>query len=180
MPGTMRPLENRRRRARIAAMAWDRRLAGIVVLLLSGPCFAVGCRSPARSAAPARTAPRPWTRTFMEPAVLLADTIRIEGPEGLLGHVATRPDPELHERTERAVPDGFMQEIIVRGHGAGGEIRAWLDRLEIVALKRLTVLERPAAVDVVVQASGDAFWRPIQGGEELRRPSLRLVGAPPP
>jgi hypothetical protein len=42
------------------------------------------------------------------------------------------------------------------------------------------VLERPGATDVVVQASGDVFWRAIEGGEELRRPSLRLVGSPPP
>ena len=72
------------------------------------------------------------------------------------------------------------QEIESRVSGRGSEILAWLDGLEIVALRSLTVLERPLATDVVVEASGDVFWRLIEGDdEEQRHDTLRLVGRPP-
>ena len=118
----------------------------------------------------------PWTDSFMQPAVLLATEVRIEGPNGLLEHLATRADPEFHDRTEKAVPAGLMQEITVKPGAGESEIKAYLDHLAIAATRRLIVLERHDAVDVVVLAAGDAFWKNSATQEEQRGESLRFVG----
>lgn len=130
---------------------------------------------PQKSAEERLLAPVPWTDAFQEPAVLLAADVRIEGPQGLLRHVATISDPEEFDRVERTLPEGFLQEIVVKPDALGAEIRAQLDQLAIVATHRLSVLERPGPVDVVVLANGDAYW--ARGPEtEKRGDSLRLEG----
>jgi hypothetical protein len=116
----------------------------------------------------------PWTKDFQQPAVLIARDVRIEGPRGLLQHVATMSDPSELERREQARPEGFLQEIVVRPESQqlGAEIRAQLDQLSIVATQRLSVLERPGPVDVLVIATGEAYWargkEPEKRGEILR------------
>ena len=117
---------------------------------------------------------KPWTDEFMQEAVLIADSVEIAGPLGLIDRFALRVDAEEHERSERTTPDGFVQEVFVRGPQSS-EIRAWLDRLEIVALRHLRVVERAAGGDVVVRASGDVFWKEVGGGEK-RAATLELVG----
>lgn len=119
---------------------------------------------------------RPWTPEFEKKCVLIATDVRIEGPVGLLDHVVTRSDPGFHERSEKTIPAGFLQQIALKDGVGEQEIKAWLDRLEIVATRRLTVLERPGPVDVVVLAAGDALWVDAESKEEKRGESLRFVG----
>lgn len=152
-------------------------LAPIVLL-------AAGCSSPDRepegaepekSAEERLLAPLPWTEAFLEPAVLLAADVRIEGPRGLLRHIATVTNPEEFDRVEKTLPEGFLQEIVVKPDALGAEIRAQLDQLAIVATHRLTVLERPGPVDVLVIANGDAYWARGKDAEK-RGEGLRLEG----
>lgn len=117
-----------------------------------------------------------WTEAFHERALLVAERVRIEGPPGLLAHVATRPDPDVHERSERTTPDGFLQELRAKRSFPGSEIQAWLDGLEIAALRQLTVLERPGSCPVRVIAEGEVLWRSLESGSERRQPRLELVG----
>ena len=132
-----------------------------------GRASASGPRAPAQ--------PAPWTDAFAKPAVLIAAEIRVEGPKGLLDHVATVSDPDEFNRTEKTRPEGFLQEIVVKPDAVGAEIRAQLDQLTIVATRRLVVLERPAAVDVTVVAQGDAYWA-SRDEDEKRGESLRFHG----
>jgi hypothetical protein len=118
----------------------------------------------------------PWTDAFAEPAALLAAEVRIEGPAGLIAHVATVSDPEELERTEKTVPEGFLQVLSVKPEARGAEIKAQLDRLAIVALERLIILERPGPTAVVVLAKGDVYYAKLQTGEEKRSETLRLDG----
>ena len=124
-------------------------------------------------------APRPWTQSFRSSALLVADEVRIEGPKGLLDHIATRIEPDFHSYTAETLPEGFQQTFEPLRNDAGIDIRAYFDALEVVALRRLIVLERPGEVDVVVQATGDAFWRESSSGREKRGPLLRFVGTRP-
>jgi hypothetical protein len=119
--------------------------------------------------------PVPWTDAFMKPAVLIAAEIRIEGPKGLFRHLATVSNAEELDRMEKTLPEGFLQETVVKAEAAGAEIKAQLDRLAIVATRRLSVLERPGQVDVVVVASGEAYWAGGEGNEK-RGERLRFDG----
>ena len=136
------------------------------------------CATPEKSvdATTAPPIPRAWTDQFHAPAVLIATEIRIEGPQGLLEHVSTRPDPVHHERVEKTVPQGFLQQISVLPDSGEVEIQGQLDRLTVVATQRLIVLERPGPHDVTVTARGDAYWKDEKSGEEKRGETLSLVG----
>jgi hypothetical protein len=134
--------------------------------------------APDPAAGPPRemTAPaKPWTQAFHGPALLLAAEIRIEGPDGLLDHVATRVEPDTQEKIEKTVTEGFLQEITVRPGAGATEIHGQLDNLQLVATRRLVVLERPGGSDLVVAASGDAFWTNLETKDEKRGPTLRFV-----
>ena len=124
-------------------------------------------------------APSPWTKSFQSSALLIADEIRIEGPKGLLDHIATRIEPEFHTYEATTLPEGFQQLFKPRTEAAGIDIRAYFDALEVVAFQRLVLLERPGDVDVIVQAVGDAFYREASTGREQRGSSLRFVGERP-
>ena len=124
-------------------------------------------------------APKPWTTSFRSPALLIADEVRIEGPQGLLDHIATRIEPDFHTYDAETIPEGFQQTFEPRDASAGIDIRAYFDALEVVALRRLVLLERPGDVEVVVQAAGDAFWRESATGREQRGSLLRFVGTRP-
>ena len=98
----------------------DRRFWTCVLVL------AAACSSPDRSNVPPNEATperpleeraqlnMPWTDAFQKPAVLIANEVRIEGPRGLLQHVATMSDPSELDRKEETRPEGFLQEIVVR------------------------------------------------------------------
>jgi len=119
---------------------------------------------------------KPWTERFLAPANLVADEVHVEGPAPLLEHVVTRAEPQIHDVQLKTVPDGLLQTITVRPGSGAVEIRAHLDGLLISALRKLTVLERVGAGDVLVTATGAACWKDVRTGEEQRAPSLRLEG----
>jgi len=129
------------------------------------------------SAVPER-APRRWTQTFLEPAVLVAREVTIEGPEGLREHVALLVDSLVHDYQVRTLPEGMLQEVTVKPEATEEVVRGHLDRLQIAAEVRLRVLERPGDVPVIVTASGNAVWR-TPDGKERSGESLRLVGEEP-
>lgn len=121
----------------------------------------------------------PWTDAFQKSAVLLANEVRVEGPQGLIAHVATVSNSELLDRVEKATPEGFLQVIRLKEGVHGVEIKAQLDRLTIVALERLSVLEHPGAASVVVDAKGEVFWQDLETKAEKRGEALRLEGKVP-
>lgn len=107
-------------------------------------------------------APVPWTGAFMDSAVMLADSFRIEGPQGLLEHVVASSDDELFERSLQTTPDGLLQ-VISRTSENGPEIRVQVDGWTLAAFRRVTILERVGDSAVRVIASGDALWRDANG-----------------
>jgi hypothetical protein len=124
-------------------------------------------------AAPARA----WPQTFVAPAVLVAREVSIEGPPGLLEHLALRQDP-AHEHSVRTVPEGLLMEVAPRADAAPEPIRCYLDQLEIAAEASLRVLQRPGDCELTVTARGDAFFqRP--GEPERRGELLRLAESGP-
>jgi len=149
--------------------------------------FAAACKSatekPAQGLKPieaseAEPKPKPWTTTFLTPAVLIAREVRIEGPLGIRDHVALTVDSDLHDYSLRTGPDGLMQELSFKAGSGGGELRCQLDQLVIAAEQRITVLERPGPAPVVVLATGEALWQ-TPAGEEQHGDTLRLVGEEP-
>jgi len=144
----------------------------------SGGAHGTGRDESAATNASATPSPEtlPWTDAFSKSTVLLAEQVRIEGPQGLISHIASISVPEELDRTEKATPEGFLQVISVKPEAHGAEIKAQLDRLAIVALDRLTILEKVGATSVVVMAKGDAYWADTQSKEEKRGDTLRFEG----
>lgn len=120
-----------------------------------------------------------WTDAFTQRQVLIGAEIRIEGPKGLMNHLATASDAEEFDRLEKTLPEGFLLDISIKPEIVSGEIKAQLDALAIVATRRLVVLERPGPVDVLVLAQGDAYWRNPVTEEEQRGETLRFSGTIP-
>jgi hypothetical protein len=121
-------------------------------------------------------APRPWTQAFRSPALVVADSVYVEGPRGLLDHIAARTEDGFHSYVAETLPEGFQQRFEVLRPEAGVELRAYLDAYEIVAFRELIVLERPGELDVLLRASGDTFWRDVTSGAERRGPEFSRVG----
>lgn len=118
---------------------------------------------------------KPWTKQFLPPSMLIADEIQIEGPAPLLEHVVTRPESEVHESSVQTIPAGLEQTIRVRTPGA--EIRAQIDQLSVIAMRRLVVLERPGAGDVLITAIGDvSYWKDGPQGQVARSQALKIPG----
>ena len=148
------------------------RLLGLVLLL----CGACAAPEPAPEKQPfVPPPPPPWTNAFAVDAVLVAEEVHIEGPQNLLEHVATRQDPATVNET-RTTTQGLEQVIALRPGVDRAEIRAQLDGLKIVALRRLVVLQRPGSVPVRVRAVGSAFWSKADGSEQRRDDALELRG----
>jgi len=151
-----------------------RHLAALALLALL-PCACSGPEpAPEPTAQPAAEVPRrPWPQTFVTPAVLVAREVTIEGPPGLLDHFALRPDQRSHDYVVRTLPEGLLQEVTLLADVPPEPIRGYLDQLEVAAELRLRVLERAVDCELVVTASGDAFFqRP--GEPERRGETLRL------
>ena len=123
--------------------------------------------------------PTPWTTSFRGEAILIADVVRIEGPAGLLEHIATRIEPDFHTYEATTLPEGFQQRFEPRDASAGIEMRAYLDNLEVAAFRELVLLERPGDVQVIVEGLGDAYYREAATGDERRGAQLRFVGERP-
>ena len=119
---------------------------------------------------------RPWPTTFQRECVLAAAKVEITGPKGLIEHLAIRQDSLNHAHSESATPEGLR---IVESHKPESDqspIRAQLDGLVIVADELLIVTESPTAEKLVIEASGDAYFRYVDSGEERRARVLRLEG----
>lgn len=120
----------------------------------------------------------PWTPSFTRGALLIADEIRVEGPRGLLEHIATRVVEPHHSQTVETLPEGFQQIFEVVDPTSGVEIRSHLDSMQIVAVRRITILERPGDVRVKISAVGRVYYK-RDGQDAVERPSLELLGAEP-
>ena len=118
--------------------------------------------------------PAPWTGAFTETAVMLAGTIYVEGPQGLLEHVAARVDDAYFQRATETTDQGFLQTI-VRPSESVPEIRVRLDRWTMAAVSRVVILERFDDCPVTVVATGDAIWRDVDGTIS-RSARLEFVG----
>ena len=108
--------------------------------------------------------PKPWTDIFMAKSMVLADQVRIEGPQGLLDHLLLRSDDALYERVVETTTEGLS--IIITPRQAGDLVRCQLDRWHISAIRRLEVLERPGGTGVRLVARGQALWQDMNGSEK--------------
>ena len=117
-----------------------------------------------------------WTREFLRNRLIVADEVRISGPAEMRTHLATRVDPGQHARVEETTSAGYLQVYRPKSGQATLQMSAYLDKLEIHVLRKLTVLERPGPVNVVVEALGDVYYVDVDAARDERVPSLRLVG----
>jgi hypothetical protein len=120
--------------------------------------------------------PNPWTDRFLNDAVLVAAEVHVEGPVGLIEHLVTWREEEVLAIQEETTSAGFRQTFTLKPGVSGVEIRAQLDKLKISALSKLVVLERPGPVDVLVTATGNVFWKELNGATDKRAPSVRIEG----
>lgn len=102
---------------------------------------------------------RPWPQDFMDAGLLVADYVAIEGPRGLLEHVALSQDDTLLEYKVETLPEGFSQSLTRKPEVNYAELRAALDALTITAFRRVTVLERPGDVPLRITARGAVWFR---------------------
>jgi hypothetical protein len=119
---------------------------------------------------------KPWTLKFVKSAVLVAQDVHVEGPDGLLEHFVTRQELDIVDLVTKTTPDGLLQTFTLKPGLTNGDIRGQLDNLAITCMHRLEVLERPGAVPVVVQANGDAFYQEAGADMPTRGESLRFEG----
>ncbi len=162
----------------------NRRLAALLAPLLLAACTTTPAgeepapRAEAAPAAPTEAPRASWTEDFRREAVLVADEIRIVGPRGLLEHVVVQQDATNHSHDVEATPEGLVLDSVATTN-AIQPIRAQLDGLSLAATRGLRVLESVNAVDVVVEANGEVYYRDIEAGKESRSPRVRLVGRTP-
>ena len=118
--------------------------------------------------------PTPWTTRFEEGATVVADHVRIEGPDGLLEHVVVRADDRYFDRQVKH-GETTLTQITTRLGNEVPEIRAYLDKWTFAAFQKVTVVEHLADVPVSVTAVGGASFRDLNGTlEEAER--LEWVG----
>src|SRR5207244_4089438 len=117
-----------------------------------------------------------WTDRFVNPSSLIGNDIHIEGPQGLLDHVAVRQELEIQDIDEKTIPDGYLQTITLKPGVQNAEIRVHLDNLAIVALARVTILERVRPCSALVTASGNAYFVEKESGTEERGENVRIEG----
>ena len=135
-------------------------------LALSALCAAVltGCGSPGDKTSDEgsnmaeQAVTKPWTEAFTHASLLVADRVVIEGPKGLMDHVALRQDPANLDYSADTLPEGFRQVLKRKDPNAFIEIVAGLDNWKIVALDSVMVLERPGDVEVRIVAKGRVAW----------------------
>lgn len=156
----------------------------LVLVTLVGACETPESSTSPYARAPDPNAPppsevvvaKPWTARFLKPAALVAQRVRIEGPDGLLEHCVMRQELGVLDLETKTTPDGLVQSARVKPGVADAEVRAQLDNLAIVATTEIVIVERPGPVDVTVTAMGDAFFQEKDGAQEQRGASLQIVG----
>jgi ribosomal protein S28E/S33 len=119
----------------------------------------------------------PWTREFQVSSTLVAREVLVEGPPGLIHHVAFKQHPD-QKYVAKTTADGFLQEV-TSDREEGELIRIQIDNLAIAAEWRIRVLERVVEGPVRVHATGDVFYKNLETGQETRSESLDLTGARP-
>ena len=154
-------------------------------LILSSLVVLAACQQPAKQntpetsesdvAAPLHT---PWTDAFNKKGMLFADEIVVEGPRGVIAHAGARVDEEIHVSTTKTTKDGLLQETHLAPN-AQGEIHAFLDNWELIAFRRVTILERVVPCDVKVRARGDVRFVDQVTGEEKHGAELSFEGKIP-
>jgi len=153
-----------------------------ITLALVTLLFATACVTTKRDNTGASVAKRSlatsqsgWTTDFLRNRLLVADEVRIVGPEGLRAHIVTRFDPAFATRKEETIPEGYLQTFHAKP-GADRALACYLDKLQIQVIRKLTVLERPGPFDVVVEAVGEVYYVDIDAHREQRLPSVRIEG----
>lgn len=121
----------------------------------------------------------PWTRDFLEPAILVAEEIRIEGPTGLREHLVVRQDNLNTTYFAKTTNQGLLQETQARPERGYVEIHGQLDALVMVAFKRIVWLEKPGDGPVLIRALGDASWERTDGSDSRQGPEIELRGDGP-
>ena len=115
--------------------------------------------------------PLEWTGAFRETAVLIADSIRIEGPAPLIEHVVASSDKELYERSVTTTSRGLIQ-MVKRRPSSSREVRVNLDAWSIAAMNEVVIVETAAQQPVQVLATGNVTWRDLDAhliqGEQLQ------------
>ncbi len=115
--------------------------------------------------------PLEWTGAFRETAVLIADSIRIEGPAPLIEHVVASSDKELYERSVTTTSRGLIQ-MVKRRPSSSREVRVNLDAWSIAAMNEVVIVETADQQPVQVLATGNVTWRDLDAhliqGEQLQ------------
>lgn len=145
------------------------------ILLLLVACQVPEKQSTAANGDVAPPLHTPWTQAFNKKAILFADEIVVEGPRGIIAHAGMRVDDEIHVTTTKTTPDGLLQETHLAPN-ALGEIHAFLDNWELIAFRRVTILERVVPCDVKVRARGDGRFVDQLTNEEQRGEQLSFEG----
>ena len=145
-------------------------------LVLVAACQA-GADSEETGLRPPRSEGR-WTKAFLTPALLFAEDISIEGPPALRSRLALPQNGESINSVTKATDNGLLHIFTLRG-AEGALIEAHLDRWQIVATRRLQVLERPGETDTRIVARGEASWVPTDPDPtepERRGAELTFIG----
>lgn len=108
--------------------------------------------------------PERWTGQFDGKAIVVAEEIRIEGPTGLINHLAVRSDDALFDRLVETTEEGLR--MVWTPKVEGELIRGQLDNWSLTAFRRIVAVEQPWAEEVSVTALGDAFWQDVDGQEQ--------------
>lgn len=94
----------------------------------------------------------------------MAQNIELEGPNGLLLHVAATQNPdEFRYRTEAI--EGGLRQVFERSSPGSTPLRVQLDKWELYASERVVIVERLSEVPVTLRATGDVSWSDAQGAE---------------
>jgi hypothetical protein len=120
---------------------------------------------------------RPWTAKFQEQSILIANEVSIEGPPGLIDHVAIKQLPE-QKYSAKTTADGFLQEISVDADAAN-PIWIQVDNLAINAVVRARVLERVTDGPVRIRAKGAVTWKNLETGAQQDSESFEIQGERP-
>ncbi len=134
--------------------------------------------------------PRPWTKAFDQGAVLMGNTVRVQGPPGMSSRAALTLNDEFFVLTQKRLPEGFLQVLTLRpeileriANGTldstmSPKLRCQVGRWTLAAQSRIEVFERRVPCDVVIVAEGSAFWKDLSGNEQHEE-RLEFRGAQP-
>jgi hypothetical protein len=160
----------------------------IHIRLALGIALLGACQQPSKQSASSKGNPedalnappvsRAWTDAFVKKAILFADEIVVEGPQGIINHTVVRVEPDIHEFSTRTTPEGLLQGTRLKP-GAGGEVHAGLDNWELIGFRQITILERVAPCDVHVRARGDVRFVDQTTKEERHGAELGFEGKIP-